>query len=74
MENETSPARLSRLVGRLDEMEIIVRGSANLWQCKNCGHKEWRFPETVVTDCILCNGLAWPSNECADCAKPSEML
>jgi hypothetical protein len=65
MISEAPPPQL-----RLDKMEITVKGSANLWQCKNCGHKEWRFPEIVVTGCILCNGRLWPPNECADFDTP----
>ncbi len=62
-EQPSSPAPLDRLVGRLDKMEVIVRGSSNLWQCKNCGHKEWRFPEIVVDGCILCHGQVWPPHK-----------
>jgi hypothetical protein len=60
--NQKEPGQVRAVVGRLDHMFVKARGSMNLWECSNCSHKEWRFPEIIVASCLLCEGKPWPPN------------
>lgn len=45
-------------------LKIPATGSnCNLWQCNNCGHKEWRLPNITPNICCLCGGNPWPPNK-----------